>query len=145
MICITLVCELYQECILGCIYPSPGTESSQSSDEGLAASYKRAITRAIHETDSGVPSVPSQLISASLSSSARNQAMTSTASESESSSSEPQTLKEDVVKVGDQQVVFHTHADNKVDKRPPQKVPRLSSRKLAQIKVHMYMYTCRSA
>ena len=126
------------------MYPSPGTESSQSSDEGLAASYKRAITRAIQKTDSGVPSVPSQLISASISASCRNQAMTSTASESEySSGSEPQTLKEDVVKVGDQQVVLHPRDGNKVDKRPPQKVPRLSYRKLAQIKVHVHiLHTC---
>ena len=114
---------------------SPGTESSQSSDEGFAASYNRAITRAIHKTDSGVPLIPSQLTT--LGHLAKNQAMTSTASsESESSSGEPQALKEDVAKVGDQLYIPAGNAGN-VAKRPPQKVPRLSSRKLAQIKVHV--------
>ena len=61
-----------------------GTESSQSSDEGFAASYNRAITRAIHKTESGVPHIPSQLITSGHL--AKNQAMTTTASESESSS-----------------------------------------------------------
>ena len=120
-----------------CIF-FPGTESSQSSDEGLMASYRRAITRAIQKTDSGVPSVPSQLITASHS--AKNQAMTSTASsESELSSGEPQALKEeDITKFGDQWVVFHSPT-GKVDKRPPRKVPKLSSRKLAQIKVYVHV------
>jgi hypothetical protein len=121
------------------IVSSPGTESSQSSDEGLAASYRRAISRAVHKTDSGVPSMPSQLTTASHS---KNQAMTSTASsESESSSGEPQTLKEDEVKVGE---LFRVPTDisGRVDKRPPQKVPRLSSRKLAQIKVHVRVCMC---
>ena len=71
--------------------------------------------------------------------------MTSNASsESELSSGEPQALKEeDVMKFGDQQVWFRSPA-GKVDKRPPQKVPKLSSRKLGQIKVlcacTMYLY-----
>ena len=119
-------------------YLSPGTESSQSSDEGTTASFKRAITRAIVKTSHGVPSMPSQLTTASQS--AKNQAMTSTASsESESSSSEPQALKEDVVKIGGERVVFNIPAV-KMDKRTPQKVPKLSSRKLAQIKVHVHVH-----
>ena len=61
--------------------------------------------------------------------------MTTTASsESELSSSELQTLKDDheQVKIGDQ-VVFAL--PKKVDKRPPRKVPKLSSKKLSEIKV----------
>ena len=115
-----------------------GTESSQSSDEGFAASYNRAITRAIHKTDSGVPHIPSQLITPGHS--AKNQAIATTeGSESESSSGEPQALKEDVTKVGDLLYIPDGKASS-VAKRPPQKVPRLSSRKLAQIKVCICMY-----
>ena len=71
--------------------------------------------------------------------------MTSTASsESELSSSELQALKEDNenVKIGDQRVVFAS--PGKVDKRPSQKVPKLSSKKLAQIhvKVHVHVHIC---
>ena len=66
--------------------------------------------------------------------------MTTTASsESESSSGEPQVVKEDVAKVDDLFYVPVGKVGN-VAKRPPQKVPRLSSRKLAQIKVCTCMY-----
>ena len=114
-----------------------GTESSQSSDDGFSTSHDRAVARAIQKTFSGVPTVPSQLITASQS--ATIQAMTSTASsESELSSSELQVVKEsNVVKIDDQEVVFP-----KEDKRPSQKVPKLSSRKLAQIKVCVFQYVC---
>ena len=108
-----------------------GTESSQSSDEGLLVSYHAAITRAVHKTDIGVPS---QLVT--VSHSAKDQAMTSTASsESDFSSSEVQALGDsgEEEKVGDQVTVFA--APRKIEKRPAQKVPKIPSKKLAKIKV----------
>ena len=60
--------------------------------------------------------------------------MTSTASsESEFSSSELQALKDEQVKVGHQIVLGSTGKAS--DKRPTQKVPKLSSKELARMKV----------